>query len=164
MLKLRRKFRSAIKWIGTVLSVLLVIVWAGSAWFHLSYSAWKATTINSYDVALELTDGQICLTWVPPLSGPYIRGLWKFGPKGIWMNWGFNSVTFHPGDPYIALPLWPLVLLTATPTAVIWGTDLRRQRRLARSQTHCLTCGYSRTGLPGGGTTCPECGTPLIAS
>lgn len=36
---------------------------------------------------------------------------------------------------------------------------LREQRK--RLSFNCPGCGYSRTGLPGGGAICPECGRPL---
>jgi hypothetical protein len=66
-----------------------------------------------------------------------------------------SSLRFH----LIAMPLWCLILLTATPPA-LWFFSHRR--RLKRHKTgHCLSCGYD---LRESKDNCPECGAAIPAA
>jgi hypothetical protein len=52
------------------------------------------------------------------------------------------------------VPLWPVWLLAAVPTGVLW---VRRARRgLRQRRGGCTRCGYDLGGITG--TRCPECG------
>ncbi len=51
-----------------------------------------------------------------------------------------------------------VVILLAPRWWPAWMALREQRKRLAFT---CPGCGYSRTGLPGGGVICPECGRPL---
>jgi hypothetical protein len=56
------------------------------------------------------------------------------------------------GAPFLAIPLWPLIVAVAAA-----GTVLSWRRRPRAG--HCAACGYDLTGNTSG--ICPECGVPI---
>ncbi len=57
----------------------------------------------------------------------------------------------------LIMPIWPIFLLAAAPTALwAWRTAVARRRRRRRDANRCAGCGYDLTGNTSG--RCPECG------
>ena len=67
-----------------------------------------------------------------------------------WPSWGQTPGTAYR---FVALPLWPLVVLLAVWMIIRWRRDV------ARRPGHCPTCGFDLPGNESG--TCPECGTAV---
>ncbi|HEX4796339.1 MAG TPA: hypothetical protein VH370_21300 [Humisphaera sp.] len=82
-------------------------------------------------------------------------------------NWGSNDYRSRApvGDPsarpihiqsgFLHLPIWPIAILLAIPSAVSAVRHRRRRRRVRIG--HCAECGYDLRETP---ERCPECGTP----
>jgi hypothetical protein len=143
----------SIKWIGAVVTVVLLLVWVGSRWY--GFGLYTRSSSNLAGVF----GGRLVLVWTMPLSSQLrdLRGSFDFQVGTQPFHWWFefrSDVSSRMRE--IAIPTWSLALLTATPTVWLWRRDRRRRR--AEAANCCRTCGYSRTGLPAD-RACPECGT-----
>jgi hypothetical protein len=148
--KIRRgRLRSTIKWGGAVLTVLLLVVWVGSARYEACADYWPACT-------LHVCGGNAAVMWdnpwtpVPVIRDSFIREhvlpfQWWFSLRRM------NQVRSTSITTAISVPLWFLAILTAMPSFLIWRHDRKRDPNA------CSKCGYSRTGLPAD-RACPECG------
>lgn len=155
----RRRFRSAIKWTGTIAAVLLLVVWIGSGWYGVFYWKDQAGGISS---CLCCVGGEVCVSW---------DMWWRDGTGEFWVGstrannfrWWFSFDFGH--DPAtslwksIAIPLWFPMLLVGVPTALMCRTD-RKRRRMERIGL-CPTCGYDLLANPS--QPCPECGKKFAA-
>lgn len=149
---MRRRLRSAIKWSCTGLTLLLLVVWIGSAWWRCSLRC------SSTGPAFFFEGGQLIVIWrAEPgvwngrVRSPAFRR--NFAQFGWWFGWrqtlsyGGNSASI------LTIPLWILVLLTATPSAMFWY-------RLRPRQGRCPSCNYDLRATTTG--ICPECGSDRI--
>ena len=139
------------KWIGAVATVLLLVVWVGSAWIDVGFVATQPR------IGLQLGQGQILVGWQMPSRSRHWR--WEMDAHGFMpIRWWVDHFV-RPNRPLEiwCIPLWPFILLTGAPTVLMWRQD--RRRRLAELSNSCRKCGYSRSGLPAH-RPCPECGTP----
>lgn len=147
------KTRCVLKWVGTVLFVLLVGAFAASYWRTLLWA--DETGMPRFAVGA----GQV---WANPRWGwPYVDFRsgswptpgWHIYRSPIWVDtdvwWPY--VGSRLGGPFIQSPLWFLSLVVLAPTAMLWI----RNWRVAPG--HCGKCGYDLTGNVSG--RCPECGT-----
>ncbi|MCC6908080.1 MAG: hypothetical protein IT430_09085 [Phycisphaerales bacterium] len=145
---MRKRLRSTIKWSGTVLTVLLLVVWVGSAW-------WACTLFLPTSLLASVMSGQIYVEWREPVSVHWSQVQWV-GPyrASTQFAWWFARQTFStPGGSITtstSVPLWSLVCLSALPTTWIWYRDRRRAPGL------CAKCGYDLRGADH--AVCPECG------
>lgn len=181
----RARTRTLAKWLGTVLTVLLLALWIGSTRSPLSHS-WSQRQDPT-----PLQDRPTESPSFPDLAGAasflldfgYFPSEYRhqFGLAAgrLWFyhdadnGWGW----WTPDDPrwsmrigfdariaparrgfraaFIALPLWIPLALIAFPTARLWRPYVRA-RRVARSNL-CTHCGYdlAATALA---APCPECG------
>ena len=173
----RSRKRRKLKWIGTVMCILLAGLWLFSGWYVLMFlpsAKWKqrwfggeAIPNNSENV--QIVAGEFRAKWVPTdLREEYgaliARSEYKleelplifvtrFGapPTFTWSPlMSISSYGFHD---YLIIPLWIPFTIIAIPTAFLW----RRDRPYKPG--HCEKCGYNLTGNVSG--TCPECGTPV---
>ncbi len=143
------------KWGGMVACVMLVALFVASAWWYVT--AWSS---GRYYRSFGICAGVIEVRWAKdPSVGPAM-GNWGFSRHGVAMIWT-PAVTRGPMPrspgvyTTIRIPLWILLLITATATVVLWRLDRRPL------PGHCRQCGYNLTGNVSG--KCPECGNPCRA-
>ena len=140
----RRPKRRIGKWAGLSLVLLILGLYAASAW-----CVFIASTLQGHVVTVVA--GGVIVDWPEPSKSP-------------WEHWRLHA-TYSPGRPFtwtwgletnprfgseIALPLWLVALVPAIPTAWLWWSD--RQRK-----GFCRDCDYDLRGLAAGAK-CPECG------
>jgi hypothetical protein len=143
---IRRTLRSTIKWGGAAVTVLLLIVWVGSAWYgahaHLNTvgaSVWSGRLYLVY----ESTSFPVTLSPGVGIGRASVRFEWWFY---------FSQRSYANGEVnFIVIPLWFPALLLVIGTLLLWRADRKCDPNA------CAKCGYSRTGLPAD-RLCPECG------
>jgi hypothetical protein len=150
------RIRTAIKWSGAVVTVLLVGVWIGSGWFVLGN---RAATFrwNGIHHGLLVWSWQSSRGWQGPgiTLYTYPQVGWEIETTAYSLRWtpqydGYNL------DRWVLLPLWILVVPAAAITGTAWRLDTLARRRAKRN--FCPKCEYDRTGLTTG-VICPECGS-----
>lgn len=156
-MKPRRKIRALIKWSGAVVTVVLLVVWVGSAWCYFGIRS-----MAPGGGSVQLQYGCIEISWIKslpfnPLNNSHIDcGTWNGGggPHMIWKFYRFHEppIIFRS----VGIPLWPLIIAAGIGVFLMFRTD-RRRARIAKLNL-CPKCGYSRTGLPDD-RACPECGS-----
>lgn len=137
------------KWGCTVLTVLLLVVWVGSAW-------WEAGFGLDPTGGFEVNGGRLLIGWIEPWSMDPDDGWWfppgrHSSPFKLWFKLTRDTFSDHTSTT-IFVPIWSLVLLSGVPTVWLWYRDRRRRHGL------CANCGYDLRGSVSG--VCPECGTP----
>jgi hypothetical protein len=133
----RRRIRSTIKWGGAAVTLLVLLLWLGSALFQVG--------VLYRNVLYNVGSGTL-LVAKTVRSNP---------PKHYYVSRNLNGWRWwFMIEPVFMMPLWFPSLLTATPTLIMWWHD---RKPLAGT---CSKCGYSRTGLPAD-RACPECGAPV---
>ena len=138
---LRRRLRTFTLGTGTLLCVLIVVLFVVSAW-------WRVGAQVGND-CVYLVAGRIQVGFRFILgNGPFVVEGHPFG-LGSWNSWSFEPR-------WIKFPLWPLFLAVAVPTLLVW----RFVPKFPRG--HCRRCGYNLTGLTE--ARCPECGTGFLAA
>ncbi len=141
------KLRKVCKWTGLVLSVMLLVVWVGSKWYRIGFSADRGQAAYAEAGAVEFWHN------LPILGLKYSSSSWYTREaSGPW-RWWFQYITLPTGESLLVFPMWPLVLGVVGTTAVIW----RRDRRLSKPGL-CKQCGYDIRGLQ----KCPECGMKTV--
>jgi len=138
------------KWGGTVLTVLLLVVWVGSAWWGVFVDLPPSTE-------LFVDSGVLRVAWDETWAFPNRVEWWGPEPndQNFEYRFGFHTSTYRSwAGPMqatlISIPIWSLVCLSALPTALLWYRDRRRMPGL------CVKCGYDLRGNASG--VCPECG------
>ena len=153
-MKPQSTIRSAIKWIGAVITALLAIIWIGSAWCTCGFSQPGGPGVG-------VAFGQFRIRSDDSRSPSQFAHGWHFYyVPGGGFEWWFRGMPYDStaGYGYLLVPLWFPLLLVGVPTMLIWRSD-RRGRRAERGKV-CPKCGYDRTGLPPE-RVCPECGMPV---
>ncbi len=153
----RPKLRTFCRWMLTILTVMLVVVWIGSRRYDLLFSRyWNSDgrrmtlTANivfggfhfSIDRALHEGEGPSGIDWEVGRDKLFFRYLAISFPERV------HSVI------NMRIPLWIPVVLVAIPTALMWRTHIIDRRR---KPGMCIKCGYEISGLMGK-EACPECG------
>jgi hypothetical protein len=156
------RIRKMIKWGGAAVTVLLVVVWIGSAWVGLTL-LFGATAVRVESCRLET--GHVGGPDLADSSGVHLQWRMMGYATGIrWLkdhetvDWAFRWDDFGPpGQELRALyiPLWALVALALFATVLAWRLDTLARRR-ARLNL-CPKCNYDRAGIAVGAR-CPECG------
>ena len=147
---MRKRLRSTIKWGGAVLTVLLLVVWVGSAWW------WCNFIPRSVSYAMAIERGTLAVEWVTPAPTLPDRYLgWHTGwSRPFRLMWWFRleSGTVVRGGTAteVVVPLWFGAFSFGLPTIILWFGDRRRAPGL------CIKCGYDLRGNASG--VCPECG------
>jgi hypothetical protein len=167
MSRLQRLWRVG-KWAGVVLSLVIVMAWAGSLRGSLSYRVidWRhvriettgalgyqqptlVTTLESgyvvcyYCLIFIGKPGWNCQMFPPPCRWRLTSTYWGTLTSA---DWKFNGCPW-----FVVLPIWLPFILVTLPTAFLFYLDRRR------IPPHCCQkCGYDLTGNTSG--TCPECG------
>ncbi len=153
-MKERPRTRKVVKWAGALLCGLIVGAFVLSLWRTVSVIA-RVKDTGMYVVCVS--DGVLIVA--KGLSSPLPSELTLYvqGASGQPV-WWFSTTFFEPDTRRgrnLVVPLWALLVPTATVTLLAWRRDsmLRRRRRAGA----CLKCGYDRNGLAEN-TVCPECG------
>ena len=149
--RLRTALRKTAKWGGAAVTVILVVVWVGSAWwaFHMPFP---------FGMGVGVADGRAEIVRIlnRPALHPYVpRGLSKHDARVMW--WFDGSVTSAWW--YVWIPLWALALPTLALSTVGWRRDAMLSRRVRVGL--CPECGYDRAGLAADAV-CPECGAAPV--
>jgi hypothetical protein len=140
------RIRKTIKWGGAAVTVLLVVVWIGSAVYP---------TLCALPSGVQWGAGAGCIVAGRDsfANGMYPAAGWYFS-KPQWELWWLPSWSGSGAYWDFVIPLWPFVFIAALSTAVGWRLDtLARRARLNR----CRKCDYDRAGLAADAK-CPECG------
>lgn len=134
------------KWAGAVLSIVLVVVWAGSAWYDV---AWFGK--GGYLVSVE--SGRLAVGWPVAPGDVQPSSVWRVERSPPTLRWWYarSGSAFAT---WILLPIWPIALSTAIVTLGAWRLDTNARDRLRHSA--CVKCGYDRAGLAAA-SPCPEC-------
>lgn len=155
---MRRRLRRVVKWTGAVFTVLLIVLWIGSAWWWWGVESRSETSYCDIHILKgrifassehsELQDpAAVTGAQVVPLSQLMEPGLYL---SFFWDRWITPNYQSTRG----AIPIWSLVLLIAVPTAWMFRTDWKRRR--GEREGLCPKCGHDlRANLSAG---CPECG------
>ncbi|MCL4197374.1 MAG: hypothetical protein KJZ69_07750 [Phycisphaerales bacterium] len=147
---MRRRLRSTCKWSGAVLTVLLFVVWVGSA-------RWMVWSEPRDDLGLGIRSG--CFLLAVDESGRMMSGTrFELARNDHSFTWWFWTlwISLNPVVGVVSIPVWFLALLLAVPTIWLWYRDRRRAPGL------CTKCGYDLRGMDH--AVCPECGGDVAAS
>lgn len=152
----RHRFRRFAKWMGTILSALILALWILS----IPIVPNGGLQINYFDTprVWSIYCGAAHWSLLPQLGEP--PGFQVSGgtsPRNRWDSFGIclPSHTFRPGAlEWYSVPLWIPFLIAGIPTAILWHRD-RRQI----PPGHCPPCDYNLTGNTSG--VCPECGAAV---
>jgi hypothetical protein len=177
----RSRTRQVLKWIGTVLCVLLAIAWVISGWYHVQFNGPHGTWVyraacvrgtlvvwDAHDTARDVRQARQALAELRNMGmhdaalegerilGPVIRTLVVDPVPARRMSerfvwWPQAQVSAVRA---VRIPLWSLLLGVCAPTIILWWLDRRRI-----PPGHCHKCGYNLTGNVSG--RCPECGEPV---
>ncbi len=155
----RPKLRTLCRWMLTILTVVLVVVWIGSGWFSVHYLRYaslldtKLMLVSNLDRGLIHVDFTFDLSRI--LSIDYIGDGWKLLRRDAFdiELWKWVGVINKPLNA-VSLPLWLPALLLAIANALMWRTHIIARRR---KPGMCKKCGYDISGLVGK-EACPECG------
>ncbi len=154
----RTRLRRAVKWSGTVLCALLLVVLLVLRIASYAYSSPIYGDPQRRAVQFVYHRGCVCCRLIHNMQPAMCRKVQEdsgwipdFRP---WIWWGrcyvqAKSPTHE--ETTLGLPLWIPFLAALLPTAYLWHKD----RRIPPG--HCERCGYDLTGNVSG--VCPECGT-----
>lgn len=150
---MRTRLRSTIKWSGTVLTVLLLVVWVGSAWWGFGGLVGRTTIagIDSGGLFVRYESSNMLAQMVA--NGEWPTPVWRHR-AGVhwWVYWRQYRSSLSGAllrmDAYV--PIWTVLLVLSVPTCYLWYRDRRRPPGL------CSKCGYDLRGTDH--DVCPECG------
>ncbi len=141
------------KWVATLVAVLLAGAWAGTSVVSVVYKPKVGTTYIVGSGLFTIAHEPFMTEELPDLIFP--------------MGWSLSRHSFEMSyRPYMYLngagaweateiALWPFVVLAVGGALWFWWRDamLRRRERMGA----CVQCGYDRVGLAEDAA-CPECG------
>ncbi len=143
---MKRRLRSILKWGCTATTVLLLVVWVGSA----SVLVGSPLTDNTYVAVVE---GRVEFGWLRPPGAWSDDGLLIETNDRPVIRWWFE-LRRHSAPPVagfeVSVPVWVLSAPTGALAMCLWYRDRRRAPGL------CAKCGYDLRGTDH--VVCPECG------
>ena len=145
--RVRSAVPKAVKWGGAGLTVLLLVVWVGSAWLLASWS-WPYGCLTQVREGVVRVERDVAVYETPSIFERDVISEHAFR-----LDWRFKFRDY--GNNWVAeVPLWALTLPTLALTIFAWHRDAAIRRRL---RSGCCPCGYDRAGLAAM-SVCPECG------
>jgi hypothetical protein len=146
------RIRKTVKWGGTVVSVVLELVWMASGW------GWLGVYTDHFDVGVASGIVHVEVLAPPRPPGPYAWG----GGIGAHPYFWKRSMSSQMAALSTRLDflLWIPAHIATAITATAWCLDARARRRAMIGA--CPNCSYSRAGLAPSAV-CPECGSPAPA-
>lgn len=141
------RIRRTTKWIGAVVSVVLVVVWIGSRWY-------RGTWCGQHGHVVAIWGGRL-YAWLPLApSGWREPPGWHVASAPSALGWTYEGGGWAR-ERWIAVPIWPVALSAAIMSLAAWRLDAlaRRCERVGA----CPKCRYDRAGLAPDAV-CPECG------
>ncbi|MCC6908098.1 MAG: hypothetical protein IT430_09175 [Phycisphaerales bacterium] len=149
---MRKRLRSTIKWGGTVLTVLLLVLWWGSAWMAFGID-------HTPQFGASVIGGRVSIDWFengkfPPRTTEWKGPVWHQAPFRLGFRWQRSTNPWGVTSTHISLPIWSLVLLAGLSTVLTcWRLGT------APAIGHCINCAYDLRGVAH--EVCPECGSAL---
>ncbi|MCC6909073.1 MAG: hypothetical protein IT430_14110 [Phycisphaerales bacterium] len=144
---MRKRLRSILKWGCTAATVLLLVVWVGSAW-------WVVTIVSNPNGIISLRFGTFTVVWRDPAVPTTAWSIHGSPPQRPEMQWSFvfDATTTYSGTRFrgIEIPLWTAVATAGAAAGWFWYRDRHRAPGL------CIKCGYDLRGADH--AVCPECG------
>lgn len=163
--------RRIFKWTGAALSLVMLSAWVLTPWCEVRLSPFLYIDGGCIEVPTFAA-------WAAPANHRTFGQ--RFKPHVYWQC-DLMEISPRSGDvrvgsriylSWIAIPLWPLVLISALPmvwpwlhTAILKARLWHRDRRLSSSSPghlHCLRCGNDLTGNTSG--VCSECGERVVTA
>jgi hypothetical protein len=144
------RIRKTIKWGGAAVTLLLIVVWIGSA---LHGSGWLAVTGSFF----WIERGHFVFGFDHSYADSDIKG-WRFVPAEQPWGWWWNLES-APGTWVLTTPLWFPALLCLSVAGVAWRLDTLARRRVRLNL--CPKCNYDRAGIAKDAV-CPECGAKAL--
>ncbi len=145
------RIRKMVKWGGTLVSVVLLVVWVGSGW-------WYVQTVIPGGTLLQLGAGTAIVSRKAGLPRQF-TGIHWMANRSHRFEWAARSGRL-PDERYLVVPLWPPLITSVCAAGVAWRLDFLTRRRARIG--HCVKCNYNRAGLAGGAR-CPECGAMPVS-
>ena len=143
-----------LKWTCTAATGAVLAVLIASCFTSLLWGRGRMSYLRVYQDLVEVEwdgAGAPLVPWCWPqltaLPAPRLV-LWPPEGRFVFHQKLHTSIGTFPMD-FFRVPMWPLLVLTALPTAVLWWRGRRRPGR-------CPECGYDLAGNTSG--VCPECG------
>jgi hypothetical protein len=138
----------------------LIVIFGLSACAWLASARWTVFRMAQFGDSVGLRGGVVFYLWTSPslrtrLAGQHglptrLRWQWHGSPRRTPMEWLPQFYASTPsGRSHVAIPLWPIVVLSGGGAAALW----LRSRPLRAGL--CQKCGYDLRGIDG---VCPECG------
>lgn len=146
--------RRTLKWIGLLLSVMMLGLWVFSVMF-ISYYV-PPSGRSTFAIAFGRTFSRFFMMDTPGFHCvPLYADLKAIAASKSWTEFAYHNLGL--GLPKmtgweIEVPVWLLVVTAGLPTAILWRRDRRRPK-----PGSCKVCQYDLTGNESG--ICPECGT-----
>jgi hypothetical protein len=167
------RIRKTIKWGGAAVTVLLVVVWVGSGWLSVRFTAHpRVPAVTLRPSGFGHSSGEIPSRFCGVGAGTVETGElfsqectfypepgWTVHRREFTQAWGWGLD--RSGSSWIAyFPLWWVVLpcVVCTVAAYLLDSLARRRARL----NLCPKCRCNRTGLAASAL-CPECGAAAAA-
>ena len=141
--------RKTVKWGGAAATVLLVVVWIGSAWWAVT---WESREFKEFRICA----GRISLADYRSLRVRSTGQGWEASPIRYRFLWTSEMRSLQ-GAWEVVVPLWMLTLPSLIVTVAAGRLDTLARRRARLNLCPTRGCNYDRTGLAAGAV-CPECG------
>src|SRR5262249_9655755 len=108
IVKLRRAMWQSMKWTGAIVTVLLLVVWMGSAWCWCS--------VSSQAVSFSVGVGQFEVEWAPHSKRSQVQWSWIYGfndPPSLWWWFRYSDFSGLARIKLVRIPIWSILVLTA---------------------------------------------------
>ena len=147
------RIQAAVKWGGTVATLLCVTAWGASERWDVRFYA--------HPWLMSLEPGGVSITHDPATMWRMPPG-WYVLQRTVWTSriWRPHWEAVAPRT-CVVVPFWLPLVFTLSASLAVWNKDAAARRRTRAGA--CARCGYVLAGLEAS-TPCPECGANHPAS